>query len=466
MLALRGSPRQFCDSVPRRDFLRIGGLGALGLSAPTLLRAAQVGRLEAPRTFGRARRCLLLFLTGGPSHIDTFDMKPSAPDVVRGEFRPVPTTVPDMEMCELFPQLAKHAHRLCVVRSVTHPDNTHTSAGYTMLTGVPHPLANAPSADNIRPTPDDHPHVGSLIALIRSDQGSVPPFVSLPEVIKDAAVNTFPGQDGGFTGHQYSPFQIDGNAARTGFELPDVFLPQGISESRIGQREALLTRLDASLDLVDDRTLANRDVWYQKAFEVLRAPELRRAFDLEHEPAALRERYGPHLFGQGCLLGRRLLEAGVSLVTVYWHYEGPEDSPVWDTHQNNFDHLRKRLIPPTDVAFATLLDDLGQRGLLADTLVVCMGEFGRTPRINVHAGRDHWGPANSILLAGAGIAAGRVYGATDRHGAHPVENAVSPADITATILHLLGVPEGLEIQDRTGRRLPACTGSPIAGVLA
>jgi arylsulfatase A-like enzyme len=227
----------------------------------------------------------------------------------------------------------------------------------------------------------------------------------------------------------------------------------------------LLQRLDRVLGTVEDRRLADRDVWYQKAFDVLRTPELRGAFDLSVEPAALLERYGPHLFGQGCLLARRLLEAGVSLVTVYWHYEGPEDSPVWDTHQNNFDHLRKRLIPPTDPALAALLDDLSQRGLLDDTLVVCMGEFGRTPRINAHAGRDHWGPAGSILFAGAGVAAGRVYGATDRHGAYPVENAVTPADVTATILHLLGVPEGLEIQDRTGRRFPACTGSSIAGVL-
>jgi arylsulfatase A-like enzyme len=206
--------------------------------------------------------------------------------------------------------------------------------------------------------------------------------------------------------------------------------------------------------------------WYQKAFGVMQSGRFRDAFALDKEPLRVRERYGRHLFGQGCLLARRMADAGVALTAVYWHYEGPDDSPVWDTHQNNFAHLRKRLMPPTDQAFAALLDDLAVRGMLDDTLVVCMGEFGRTPKVNKHAGRDHWAAAQSIVFAGAGIRAGTVYGATDRTGGYPADNPVSPADVTATILHLLGVSPALEISDRAGRPFRACHGKPIAGVLA
>ncbi len=464
MFAIQGAPQRLCGGVTRREVLRAGGLGLFGLRLPTLLRASFAGA-TATGTFGRARRCLLLFLTGGPPHLDTFDMKPEAPERIRGELKPIATNVPGIEISELFPQVARHADKLCIVRSVTHPDNTHTSAGYTMLTGMPHPLPNSPTAENIKPTPDDHPHVGSLLALAREGTGSAPPFVSLPEVIKDAAVNTFPGQDAGLLGHRYSPFRIEGNTERTGFQLPDVFLPQDVAAQRLADRESLLGQLDRSVRWADERVVQESGVWYEKAFDVLRSNDVRRAFDLEQEPAELRERYGPHLFGQGCLLGRRLLEAGVPLVTVYWHYEGPEDSPVWDTHQNNFAHLRKRLLPPTDAAFATLLDDLAGRGMLADTLVLCMGEFGRTPVVNQHAGRDHWGPANSIVFAGAGVRTGSLYGATDRQGAYPSDKPVTPADVTATLLHLLGVPEDLEIHDRAGKPLRACTGTAIAGML-
>ena len=442
----------------RRRFLRLAALGGLGL-------AASPSAAQAASTFGKARRCLLLFLTGGPPQLDTFDLKPAAPEKIRGELKPIPTAVPGTQISELYPLLARRADRYCIVRSVTHGDRAHTSAGDTMLTGVPHPKAGVEGAGMAAPGPGDHPHIGSLLARVRP-AGPAPTFVALPEVIQDAGINTFPGQTGGFLGKPFDPVLIEATADRTAFRLPDVFLPPDVSADRLGNREALLGQLDRGLGRVGPAAFEGADANFKKALEVIRSAALRRAFALDQEPPKTRERYGKHLFGQGCLLARRLLEAGVGLVTVYWHYEGPEDSPVWDTHWNNYPHLRKRLMPPTDVAVSAVLDDLDARGLLADTLVVMMGEFGRSPRINKEGGRDHWGGAQSILLAGAGIPAGTVYGSTDRDGGLPAEKPVSPADLTATFMHLLGIPADLEISDRAGRPIRACHGSPVMGLLA
>jgi hypothetical protein len=240
-----------------------------------------------------------------------------------------------------------------------------------------------------------------------------------------------------------------------------------MTAERLGDRRLLRGRLDRRLATLEKRTpLADLDGCYRRAFELIGRPAVQAAFALEREPNRRREAYGMHLFGQGCLLARRLLESGVSLVTVYWHYEGPDDSPVWDTHQNNFLHLRRRLMPPTDQAFSTLLTDLADRGLLEDTLVVCLGEFGRSPRINREGGRDHWPKAQSVVLAGAGTRAGSVYGVTDSSGGLPADRPVTPPDLAATILYLLGVPADLELRDRAKRPLRACNGTPIHSLLA
>jgi hypothetical protein len=464
MLRIGGASQKLCEGICRRDFLHVGMLGSLGLSLPALLRASQANPAPGRGTFGKARRCVLLFLTGGPPQLDTWDLKPAAPERIRGELRPIPTNVTGMQISELFPKLSRHADKLCIVRSVTHPDRTHTSAGYTMLTGMPHPSANATSASAIKPGPHDHPHFGALLAMVRPPRKNVPVFASLPEVIRDAGVNTYPGLDGGLLGSQFAPFRIEANSRRTAFQLPDIFLPQGVTGQRLQDRRVLLDQIERSLRRAEHGAVHNMEGWYQKAFDVMRSPALREAFALHREAPRVRERYGKHLFGQGCLLARRLLEAGVGLAAVYWHYEGPEDSPVWDTHQNNFTHLRKRLMPPTDEAFAALLSDLDQRGLLADTLVICMGEFGRTPLINKFGGRDHWSAVQSIVLAGAGIRGGSVYGASDRSGAHPADKPVTPADLMATLLHLLGIPADLEIKDRTGRPMAACRGRVVEGL--
>jgi hypothetical protein len=397
--------------------------------------------------------------------LDTWDLKPNAPAGIRGESKPTATRVVGLHVSELFPRLAQRADKLCILRSVTHADRTHTSAGYQMLTGLPHPNANAASSNLVRPSPHDHPHLGSLLAKVRPSADGMPPFVSLPEVIKDAGVNQYPGLDGGFLGGQSAPFRLEANADRTGFRLPDIFLPPDITADRLAERNLLWEQLDRRMSRAEPQ-IEKMARHYRRAFEVLRSARVRQAFDLGREPPQLRERYGRHLFGQGCLMARRLVEAGVALTAVYWHYEGPDDSPVWDTHRNNFVHLRQRLMPPTDQAFSALLDDLAVRGLLEDTLVVCLGEFGRTPIINAFGGRDHWSAAQSVVLAGGGVRMGSIYGSTNRDGGYPADNPVSPADVAATLMHLLGIPADLEIIDRTGRPLRACQGKPIAGVLA
>jgi hypothetical protein len=335
-----------------------------------------------------------------------------------------------------------------------------------MLTGAYHPRPNATTAANIRPSPSDRPHLGSLLARVRPGRGGVPVFASLPEVIKDAGVNEFPGQGPGFLGQRYGPFRVEADDSRTGFRLPEVVLPPGTGPGRLEDRRRLLARLDRAIRVGEGRLGADRDGFYERAFSLLASPAVKRAFELEQEPGSLRARYGGHLFGQGCLLARRLLEAGLALVTVYWHYEGPDDSPVWDTHQNNFAHLRARLLPPFDQAFAALLEDLHARGLLDETLVVCLGEFGRTPKINKHAGRDHWAAVQSVVLAGAGVRPGSVYGSSDRLGAYPADARGRPPDLAATILHLLGVNPKGEVHDQLGRPFPVCEGTPVRGLLA
>ena len=453
-------------SCSRRRWLQAGALGLTGLSLLELFAARAMSQATGPReTFGRAKRCVMLFLTGGVPQHDSWDPKPDAPANVRGELSPIATSVPGVQVSKLFPQFARRVDRVTLLRSVTHDDTVHTSAGYTMLTGRRHPQANAKTAADIRPRQTDHPHVGSILSLVRPQDGP-PAFVSLPEIIRDAAVNEFPGLTGGFLGERYSPLLIEGSAKTNQFATPPLALAEGVSPARLVERRRLLRNLDQGLttEFLPRRAVI-AESQRQRVFSLMSSSGVQQAFDLERESGTTRQRYGSHLFGQGCLMARRLLEAGVALVTVYWHYEGPEDSPVWDTHANNFAHLRNRLAPPTDVAMSALLDDLGERGMLDDTLFVALGEFGRTPKINANAGRDHWPQVATLVLAGAGVRTGAVYGASDRLGAYPADRAVTPDDLTATILHVLGVDPELDLRDHAGRIHRACQGSPVLGLL-
>jgi hypothetical protein len=454
----------------RRRWLQLGALGLTGLSLNDLPAAdSQISTCSTGSTansFGRAKRCVMLFLTGGAPQHDTFDPKPLAPANVRGELSPIATSVPGLQVSELFPQFARRTNHVTLLRSVTHGDTVHTSAGYTMLTGRRHPQANAKTARDIKPQPTDHPHVGSIVSLTRPEQ-SFPAFVALPENIKDAAINEFPGQTGGLLGERYSPLLIEGSPRTGRFSPPPFQLAEGVSPERLAARQRLLADVNCQLPMNSTSArMESADSFRERAVALLASNSVQQCFDLDLESAATRQRYGSHLFGQSCLMARRMLEAGVGLVTVYWHYEGPDDSPVWDTHGNNFPHLRNRLAPPTDAAMSAILDDLADRGMLDDTLLVVMGEFGRSPKINGQAGRDHWPQVTTVVMAGAGVKAGSTYGASDRLGGYPEELPVTPADLTATILHLLGVPEDLEIHDKTGRPYRACEGSPVLGILA
>ncbi len=442
--------------LTRRTVLTAGAMAGVG-AVTGQARSAQARGSESTGSFGRAKRCLLLYLTGGPPHLDTFDMKPEAPSEIRGELSPIATSAAGVDICELFPLLAREAHEYCLVRSVTHDDRTHNSASYAMLTGHVHPLANCPTALLVRPTPDDHPFLGSMLTAYRGHSPLT--CVSLPEYIKDANVNDYVGQESGFLGPAYSPLVVEADTARENFRPPELVLKSGVDTLRFERRVALRDALDY-FD-VTAQPVVDADDRFSQAVSLFGSNHVQQAFAWESESASIREAYGQHLFGKSCLLARRLLEAGVTLATVYWHYEGPDDSPVWDTHWNNFQHLRERLIPPADLAISAVLRDLRERGMLEDTLVVVLSEFGRTPRINSEAGRDHWAGCQSVLLAGAGIVGGSVYGSSDRIGAYPASNAVAPVDMVATIMHALGVADDFDLHDRAGRPVRACVGQSL-----
>lgn len=460
MLSLRDMGPRLCDGVSRREILRVGGLSALGLSWPQLLHGAQERRRD-----GRARSCILLFLMGGPPQHSTWDPKPQAPAEVRGEFGAIETAVPGVQICELLPQLARRTDKLCLLRAVSTGDNAHSSSGYYMLTGVPHQPMNVENA-NPGP-PNDWPNLGSIVRRFRGD-GRLPAAVRLPCHIFNTDGSVWPGQDAGFLGRSVDPWLFRCEPASPQFQIPEFTLAAGVSADRLDHRQQLLDRLDHSFAALDRRdTLDQYDRLTQQAFDLLRSQESRAAFDLTREPETTRDRYGRTQFGQSVLLARRLVEAGVSLVQVNW-FRGPDEpseAPCWDSHVGESERLKAVLAPPFDQAFSALLDDLHDRGLLDETLIVCLAEFGRTPRFNGRAGRDHWGSVFSVALAGGGVQGGQVYGASDELGAQPKSGRVQPQDLTATILHCLGYAPQSEFHDPLGRPLPASRGEVIRPIL-
>ncbi|MFO0965657.1 MAG: DUF1501 domain-containing protein [Gemmataceae bacterium] len=457
MLTLRANGPRLCDGLSRRDILHAGGLGLLGLSLPELLRAQAHASAATPR---RARACILLFLMGGPPQHSTWDPKPDAPAEVRGEFGPMRTNVSGIQICELMPRLAQRADKLCILRAVATDDNAHSSSGYYMMTGVPHAPKNV---ENANPgAPNNWPNLGGIMQKLRGGSAAFPAAVRLPHRIFNTDGSVWPGQDAGMLGRSADPWLLRCEPATTG--IADFSLAADVPLSRIGERHALLNRIDHAIASVERRgALAQYDHQTQQAFDLLRSIQSRNAFNLEHEPAATRDRYGRGQFGQSVLLARRLVEAGVGLIQVNW-FRGPEepsDAPCWDSHANEGARLKNVLVPPTDNAFAALLDDLEVRGLLDDTLIVCLSEFGRTPRFNGRAGRDHWGHVFSVALAGAGIRGGQVLGASDRIAAYPRDGRVKPEDITATIFHCLGYGAETEVHDTMGRPLAISRGQVI-----
>jgi hypothetical protein len=464
MLSLLGEAQHACDRVSRREMLRIGGLGTLGLSLPAWLeaQAAAGNRLAGSSTRGPARSCILIYMWGGPAHQDTWDLKPAGPSAVRGEFKPIATTAPGIQISEHFPRIAGHGRKLAIVRSVTHKDNNHSTGAHAMLTGRMHRI----SAENFGPSSDDFPHFGSVLSSLRPAKAGLPSFVALPERIRTTNGPFVPGQSGGLLGRRYDPFTIDQHPEEADFAVPSLQLPGEVSVARLEDRRRLLKgvdRLGRHLDRFHD--VAALGSYYEQALSMIASHETRKAFDLAQEDPKVRERYGMHTFGQSCLLARRLIEAGVRLVTVYWHRDKPGVDTTWDTHAKNFPQLKERLMPQSDAGFSSLLEELDQRGLLDETLVVWSSEFGRTPKINANGGRDHWGPANSVVFAGGGVPGGQVYGATDESASAPSRDAVSPGDIAATIYTLLGVPPETEIHDQLQRPHRVALGEPVRTLL-
>lgn len=462
MLKILGNERRFCDGVTRRDAMTVGALSALG-GAFTLSHLLAQEQRQPVRRAGAARNVLLLYLHGGAPTQDMFDLKPLAPVEVRGEFAPIATNVPGIQICEHLPRSARWMHRCALVRSVHHRAGCHnTLPGFT---------GSEQAVDLNDPVPRDSfpPGMGAVCEYLKSPAIDMPHYVALPSSLGWGFALKRPGPWGGFLGKRYDPLcsvctpVIDPHppAGRrpmwqgTPF-LADSVLGPDMTLDRLVTRRSLAQQLDEQQRRLDSGAAPDTfDRIRQRAFSLLTGSKLKTAFNLDAEDPRLRDRYGRHLFGSSALLGRRLLEAGVRFVDVYWDgYSSRVPTnldPYWDTHSNNFTQLKLVNLPYLDQTFSALMDDLEQRGLLDETLVVMMSDFGRTPRVNGAAGRDHWTDCYTVLLAGAGIRGGTVCGASDGQAAYVADRPVRPADICATIYHCLGIDPDSTVPDRAGR---------------
>lgn len=459
MISIPGRPTRTCEGLTRRDWLRVGtlgGLGASGLHLPALWAGQSVAdKTRAARP--RAKACIVLFMFGAPAHQDTWDLKPDAPSAVRGEFQPIATNVSGMFVSEHIPKLAQLADRYVQLRSVTHPDNTHTVAMQYMLSGVRHrrPATNPQNAA------DDFPCFGAVVNHFRGGHDRLlPAAVSLNAPANQVSANNhiFPGFFAGFLGREFDPLFVPQHANQPVFQP----FPLLDDSQRLLNRKSLLVEFDSQTAHLHQRAGVNDfSGYHEQAFQLLTSSAVRKAFDVAQESAMLRDRYGQTPFGQGCLLARRLVEAGVSLVTVNWE----RDDAYWDTHADNFNKHKNQLLPNMDQGFSALLIDLEERGLLDETLIVWLGEFGRTPTINAAAGRDHWAACNTVVLAGAGLHGGQIHGASDRIAAYPARDPVTPEDLAATIYHLLGIDPSRLLKTPEGQPVALSTGNPIHAIL-
>jgi hypothetical protein len=388
-------------------------------------------------------------------------MKPGAPIDIRGEFQPISSNVPGIHVCEHFKSVAGVMDKVCVIRSLCHDDAAHLSSGHATLTGH---LAPVVRSDAEPPSDRDSPHIGSAVARLRPGRPELPSFVTLPWLVYHSAApgGHAPGQDGGWLGKRYSPLLITGDPNDAKWRIPELSLLDSVTTDRLEGRRELLRSLDLLRAGTDSaRTLSEVDSFQDKAFALLGSPAVRQAFDLGRETSAVRDRYGRNIHGQSVLLARRLVEHGVPIVSVNWHNDGKF---FWDTHGNNFKRLKNDLIPPADQALAALLSDLAERGLLDDTLVCWVGEFGRKPQITPGGGREHWPGCYCGLMAGAGIQGGTVFGASDNLGGRPAENPVSPLDYAATVYHALGIRPNTALMNRLDRPIELCDGKPITAL--
>lgn len=440
----------------RRAFLRVGGLGGLSLFYADLKRAA----LATPPRRSKARSVILIFNCGGPSHIDLWDPKPDAGDDIRGPFRAIRTNVSGIRVSELLPRMSKLADKYAIVRSVHHSHQGHNSAMYWSIVGRPYGI----DSTLINPSRTDLPSLGTLVGwLAQRDHysGALPPYVITPAPHCDSTAYITPGQYGGCLGPKHDPFVLNTDPNAPDFKVRDISLVDGVPARRLEARQSLLREIDGGAPSIDTASAREFEIYQAKALSLVTSGEMQKAFDLSREPEKVRERYGRHTWGQSHLLARRLVEAGVPFVTTV-----NGQSIIWDTHKDNFTQMRDRLVPPMEQAFSALVEDLSQRGLLDSTLVVWMGDFGRTPQINKDSGRDHWPACYSMVLAGGGIQGGQVIGESDSMGGHPILQPVTPADIHATVLTAMGYdPQGLTFTTADGRPMPLSEGHAIKGLL-
>ncbi|MBM4070494.1 MAG: DUF1501 domain-containing protein [Planctomycetes bacterium] len=438
------------------------GLGFLGTSLPEFfaMRARASAHASLTRSFGRARSCIVLFSWGGMSHLETWDLKPDAPAEFRGEFRPIATATPGIHIGEHMPLLARQTNRLAIVRSAHHQEAGHRNAAYWNLTG--HEPLRPGNDDTILPSRRDWPSLGSMVSRFRHARAGFPGCVALPYPLADRGLLN--GQFGGFLGMHHDPFIIRPAAGRPyagvspSSEAAELRLPDGMTGQRVRDRLGLAEALASATS-----PTPGFDHYRQMAANLLLSPGVSAAFNLDREPRHLRDRYGDHVCGQSALMARRLTEAGVPIVTVYASVGDLNGSAGdnWDTHGGNFIRLKDRLLPPLEQASAALLDDLAERGRLDETLVVWLTEFGRTPRINGGAGRDHYPDCYSVAFAGGGIRGGQIYGRSDRIGAKPADRPCGPQDLHATIFHALGIPLDSQVTDALGRHMGLTDGSPL-----
>lgn len=463
MIRTSGRHHHLDPAWSRRDILRVGGLGLLGLNLPGLLR----GEVEARTIAPKAKSIIFLYQFGGPSHIDTFDMKPDAPSEIRSPHGSIETNVPGLRINERLPRMAKVMDKVCLIRSMHHSMKNHNSASYYALTGHEPPVDDIRLRDSI----DLFPSYGSVVDHLKPTDGGIPTFVSYPHVLRDGSVT--PGQRASFLGKKHDPLFIGEDPNREDFKLPELSLPEGLTLDRLKRRRELQKIIDRQSQELEARSGKGLDAYYEKALTMLASTRMREAFDLSAEPEKLREKYGRHTYGQGLLLSRRLVEAGVRFVSVYFSRSIGGQSTTsggWDTHGFNntrmYPIIEKRHLPITDQTLPTFLEDLDDRGLLDETLVVWLGEFGRTPRINGNKSRDHWPGCYTVLLAGGGVKRGYIHGSSDRSGAYPDLDPVRPEDLSATMFHLLGIDPGIEVYDATERPLQIAPGHVIRDILA
>ena len=442
---------RYSGQFGRRSILRVAGAGMLGLTMPKLLHAAE--HTKSPKA--RAKSVIFLFQWGGPSQLDTFDMKPNAPETIRSPYRPIASSADGIQVCELLPEMAKRMHHCTLIRTMTHQMKNHASAGYYALSGH-----EPPSDDQrLRDSLDLYPAYGSVVDHLAPNSNGMPTSVAYPYVIRDGS--TVPAQHASFLGKRHDPLLFLENPNDQDFRLPELSLPTGMTVDRLHRRREMQKLVDQQSRLLEFSGEARGfDEYYERAISMLTSDRVRAAFDLASESKTVRDRYGRTTYGQSCLLARRLVESGVKFTTVYFSASiggRRVNEGGWDTH--GFDNTRmydivdKYQLPMTDQTLPVLLDDLEERGLLDETLVVWMGEFGRTPNINKNVSRDHWPQCYTTLLAGGGVKKGYVYGRSDEHARFPEENPVKPEDLAATIYHALGIDPSTEIYDRNDRPL-------------